>query len=81
MTTNTANAPAVGYLTSFAAAYQVEGVTEEQAVAIESRVRQALASTLEELATTIAFDVAGIDRRVLAVRVDAQHHAPEGYDL
>ena len=81
MTTTTTDAPAVGYLTSFAAMYQVEGVTEAQAATIASRVQQALTHALDELATTIAFDEAGRDRRVLAVRVEARHHAPEEYDL
>ncbi|MBP3086929.1 hypothetical protein [Mycolicibacterium fortuitum] len=74
-TTNTA-----GYLTSFAATYQVEGVTEAQAAAVAARVQQALTQALEELATTIAFDEAGRDRRVLAVRVERQGALVEEYD-
>lgn len=70
-----------GYLTSFAAVYQVEGVTQAQAIAIASRVQQALTNALDEIATTIAFDEAGHDRKVLAVRVDSRFHKPEEYDI
>ncbi|SKV05589.1 Uncharacterised protein [Mycobacteroides abscessus subsp. bolletii] len=70
-----------GYLTSFAAAYQVEGVTQPEATAIASRVQQALTNALDEIATTIAFDEAGHDRKVLAVRVVARCHKPEEYDI
>lgn len=74
-TTNTA-----GYLSSFTATYQVEGVTEAQAAAVATRVQQALAQAVEELATTIAFDEAGRGRRVLAVRVERNGALVEEYD-
>lgn len=70
----------VGYLTSFAATYQVEGVSEAQAAAVAARVQAALASALEELATTHAFDEAGPGRRVLAVRVEHRGALVEEYD-
>lgn len=70
-----------GYLTSFAVTYQVEGVTEAHAAVVAARVQQELANALEELATTIAFDEAGGDRRVLAVRVERQGALVEEYDV
>lgn len=65
-----------GYLSSFAATYQIEGVTEAQAAAVAARVKQALAAAFEE----IAAEQAGPEARVLAFRVETRGSLVEEYE-
>lgn len=74
-TTNTA-----GYLTRFAATYQIEGVTEAQAARIAAAVQTALQSALTNLANEEATTAATANARVLAVRVERQGFLVEEYD-
>lgn len=71
-----------GYLTSFIATYQVEGVAERDAEQIAVRVQGALADQLEKLVSEIARDVAATsrDRRVAHVRVAQGGALVEAYE-
>lgn len=75
-TTNTA-----GYLTSFAATYQIEGVTEDQAARIAAEVQTALQDALANLATEQSTTAATANARVLAVRVERRGALVEEYDV
>lgn len=71
-----------GYLTSFAVSYQLEGVTAEEAAHIADTVQRTLATNLPDLIGYLAnAQVDGTDRKVLAVRVEAQQRRPEEYDI
>lgn len=81
---------ATGYVSSFVVAYQVEGVTPEQATRIQAAVQRALETNVPELigaaaeAPVIRSGWKGPrvhDRAVLGVRVEARQHAPEEYDV
>lgn len=74
-TTNT------GYLTSFAATYQIEGVTEDQAARIAAEVQTALQDALANLANKKSTTAATANARVLAVRVERRGALVEEYDV
>lgn len=74
-------ATAVGYLTTFSATYQVEGVTEAQAARIAAEVQTALRDALANLANKKSTTAATADARVLAVRVERQGALVEEYDV
>ncbi|CPV56614.1 hypothetical protein [Mycobacteroides abscessus] len=80
MTTNTTAAPTTGYLTSFAATYQIEGVTEAQAARIAAAVQTALQAALTNLANEEATTAATANARVLAVRVERHGPLVEEYE-
>ncbi|SII07368.1 Uncharacterised protein [Mycobacteroides abscessus subsp. abscessus] len=69
-----------GYLTSFAATYQVEGVTEAQAAQIAATVQTALQAALTNLANEEATTAATANARVLAVRVERHGALVEEYE-
>ncbi|KAB7761197.1 hypothetical protein [Mycolicibacterium mucogenicum] len=66
-----------GYLTSFAATYQLEGVTEHQAKRIASQVQAALESTLADLVGQFA---PGSAATVLHARVETRGSLVEEYE-
>lgn len=76
MTTTTA-----GYLTSFAATYQIEGVTEDQAARIAAEVQTALQDALANLANEKSTTAATANARVLEVRVERRGALVEEYDV
>ncbi|WP_255800891.1 hypothetical protein [Mycobacteroides abscessus] len=80
MTTDTTAAPITGYLTSFAATYQIEGVTEAQAARIAAAVQTALRAALTNLANEEATTAATANARVLAVRVERHGALVEEYE-
>lgn len=80
MTTNTTAAPTTGYLASFAATYQIEGVTEAQAARIAAAVQTALQAALTNLANEEATTAATANARVLAVRVERRGALVEEYE-
>lgn len=69
-----------GYLTSFAATYQIEGVTEEQAARIAAEVKTALEAAFANLAAEAATTAATPDARVLEVRVERRGFLVEEYE-
>lgn len=69
-----------GYLSSFAATYQIEGVTEAQAARIAAEVKTALLKALTNLATEEATTAATRNARVLAVRVETRGSLVEEYE-
>lgn len=84
MTTDTTAAPTTGYLTSFAATYQIEGVTEAQAARIAAAVQTALQAALQAALTNLANEeattAATANARVLAVRVERCGALVEEYE-
>ncbi|MBN7559807.1 Uncharacterised protein [Mycobacteroides abscessus subsp. massiliense] len=81
MTTNTTAAPTTGYLTSFAATYQIEGVAEAQAARIAAAVQTALQAALTNLANEEATTADTANARVLAVRVERRGALVEEYEV
>lgn len=69
-----------GYLTSFAATYQIEGVTEAHAARIAAAVQTALLKALTNLATEESTTAATANARVLAVRVERRGELVEEYE-
>lgn len=80
MTTDTTAAPTTGYLTSFAATYQIEGVTEAQAARIADAVQTTLQGALANLANEEATTAATANARVLAARVERRGALVEEYE-
>lgn len=80
---------AVGYLSSFAVTYQIEGVTEAQARAIAAAVERTLNTNLAELIGAAAeapvlragWQRDWADRAVLGVQVERRGDLVEEYDV
>lgn len=66
-----------GYLTSFAATYQLEGVTKSQALRAAEKVQHAIQLALEEVLAEVSDTNA--KSRVLCVRVERRGELVEEY--